>query len=122
MKLLFAGGAYHTVAYFAYLGSKGEKALLCLDLLTVLASFGLSIAICKAEDEAASTWEDYDDDENSSAMVSSGLNTVASIAYFTAFFFKSTNPEVSLVGAALMTGTMGGMAALEGIVFKMQYV
>jgi len=45
---------------------------------------------------------------------------LAGLAYFTAFFFK-VNPEISSSSATLMVGTVAAGAALEGMVFKLQY-
>lgn len=97
-----------------------EKVVLSLDLLTVLANLGLSIAVGVAEHQAAQTWKDYNEDATNTAFITAGLNAVAGIGYFTAFFFKS-NPDISAGGAAVMIGTMGGVTVLQGIVFKLQY-
>ena len=90
-------------------------------MITVLANLGLSIAVFVAEKDAASTWNDYDDEVCETSMMTNGLNAVAGIAYFTAFFFKKLNPTVSAAGAAIMVGTVGGSAVLEGFIFKHQY-
>jgi hypothetical protein len=113
-------GVYHTVAFFAKGGPAFEKVVLSLDLLTVLANLGLSIAVGVAEHQAARTWKDYNEDTTNTGSITAGLNAVAGIAYFTAFFFKS-NPDISAAGAAVMIGTMAGATVLQGIVFKLQY-
>lgn len=82
---------------------------------------GLNIAVFIAEKDNSSSWKDYDEEVSENTMAANSLNALASVAYFTAFFFKSKNPVVSAVGAALMTGTVGGAAVLEGVVFKHQY-
>lgn len=109
------------VAFFAKGGPVFEKVVLSLDLLSVLANFGLSIATGVAEHDAGTKWKDYDEDTTNTGFVTAGLNALAGIAYFTAFFFKSTNPDISAGGAAVMVGTMGGFAVLEGLAFKLQY-
>ncbi|KAL1876851.1 hypothetical protein VTK73DRAFT_9153 [Phialemonium thermophilum] len=119
--IAFTRGAYHTLAYFSKSKGKLEKVILGLDLLTVLATFGLSLAVGIAEHEAAATWDDYEEDDTNTGMITAGLNALAGIGYFTAFMFKATNPDISAGGAAVMIGTMGGTAALEGIMFKLQY-
>lgn len=111
---------YHTIAFFTKGGPVFEKVVLSLDLLTVFANLGLSVAVGIAEHEAGDKWKDYDEAATNNGFITSGLNALAGIAYFTAFFFK-TNPDISAVGAAVMVGTMGGAAVLEGIVFKLQY-
>ncbi|RBR22926.1 uncharacterized protein FIESC28_04224 [Fusarium coffeatum] len=113
-------GVYHTVAFFIPSKAAFEKVVLVFDLLTVLANLGLSIAVGIEEAKAGSSWKDYDEGANATGFITSGLNALAGIAYFTAFFFKQ-NPEISAVGAAVMTGTMAGGAVLQGIVFKLQY-
>jgi hypothetical protein len=47
------------------------------------------------------------------------LNAVLGIAYFTAFMFKTTNPDISAIGAYVMVGAMAGTAVLEGAQFKL---
>ncbi|KAH0372867.1 hypothetical protein KCU65_g919, partial [Aureobasidium melanogenum] len=113
-------GIYHTVAFFAKGGETADRVVLALDLLTVLANMGLSIATGVAEHQAGHSWKDYEEDATNTSFVTTGLNTLAGIGYFTAFFFK-TNPDISAGGAAVMIGTMGGAAALQGIVLKLQY-
>ncbi|KAG9758073.1 hypothetical protein KCU73_g4084, partial [Aureobasidium melanogenum] len=113
-------GVYHTIAFFAKGGETADKVVLALDLLTVLANMGLSIAIGVAEHQVGDKWEDYEEDATNTGFITTGLNALAGIGYFTAFFFK-TNPDISAGGAAVMIGTMAGAAALEGIVFKLQY-
>ena len=102
-----ARGVYYTIFYFV----KSND----------LANLGLWIAVFDAEKKAAATWNDYDEETCHTSLVTNGLNAVAGVAYFTAFFFKHANPPVSAVGAAIMVGTVGGSAALEGIIFKHQY-
>jgi len=114
-------GTYHIIAFFSKGGAVKEKVVLGLDLLTVLANFGLSIAIAVAEHKASDTWKDYDEDATNTGIISAGLNAVAGISYVTAFLLKEANPPISAVGAAIMIGTMGGAAVLQGAVFKMQY-
>ena len=116
-----ARGVYHTIFYFVKSNDLANRAVLCLDLLTVLANLGLSIAVFDAEKKAAATWNDYDEETCHTSLVTNGLNAVAGVAYFTAFFFKHANPPVSAIGAAIMVGTVGGSAALEGIIFKHRY-
>lgn len=87
----------------------------------MLATFGLSLAVGIAEHEAAATWDDYEEDDTNSAIVTASLNALAGIGYFTAFMFKTNNPDISAGGAAVMIGTMGGATVLEGIMFKLQY-
>lgn len=87
----------------------------------MLANFGLSVAVGVAEHEAATAWEEYDEDETDTALVAAGLNALSGIAYFTAFAFKSTNPDISAGGACVMIGTMAGTAVVDGVVFKVQY-
>ncbi|KAF5655281.1 hypothetical protein F25303_689 [Fusarium sp. NRRL 25303] len=113
-------GFYHTFAFFVKGKSSVEKIVLVLDLLTVFANLGLSIAVGVEETKAADSWEDYDKDATETGFITSGLNTLAGVAYFTAFFFK-TNPGISSASAAVMVGTVAAGAALEGMVFKLQY-
>ncbi|SCO55468.1 uncharacterized protein FFMR_12624 [Fusarium fujikuroi] len=80
----------------------------------------LSIAVGVEETKAADSWEGYDKDATETGFITSGLNTLAGVAYFTAFFFK-TNPGISSASAAVMVGTVAAGAALEGMVFKLQY-
>ncbi|QGI67640.1 hypothetical protein CEK26_011593 [Fusarium fujikuroi] len=113
-------GFYHTFAFFVKGKSSVEKVVLVLDLLTVFANLGLSIAVGVEETKAADSWEGYDKDATETGFITSGLNTLAGVAYFTAFFFK-TNPGISSASAAVMVGTVAAGAALEGMVFKLQY-
>ncbi|TXC08244.1 hypothetical protein FocTR4_00004234 [Fusarium oxysporum f. sp. cubense] len=113
-------GVYHTFAFFVKGKGSVEKVTLVLDLLTVLANLGLSVAVGVEETKAANSWKDYDKEATETGFITSGLNTLAGVAYFTAFFFK-TNPEISAASAAVMVGTVAAGAALEGMVFKLQY-
>jgi hypothetical protein len=116
---------YHTVFYFVPKNEATETAVLCLDLLTVLANLGLNVAVFVAEKESADSWKDYDEEGCDTTMTTNGLNAIAGVAYFAAFFFKNQGPPVgsviSAAGAAIMTGCVGGAAVLEGVVFKHQY-
>jgi hypothetical protein len=98
-----------------------EIPILVLDLLTVLANFGLSIAVGVAEHKAALTWKDYNEGDTNIAITSASLNAVAGVGYFTAFMFKTANPPVGAVGAAVMIGTMGGALVLKGAIFESKY-
>ncbi|KAK1774877.1 hypothetical protein QBC45DRAFT_489404 [Copromyces sp. CBS 386.78] len=112
---------YHTVAYFAPEKPLIDDTILCLDLLTVLANFGLSIAVGVAEHEAAHTWKNYDPDATNTAMVSAGLNAIAGVGYFVAFFFRSKEPNIAVAGLVIMGGTMAGVTTLNGVKYKLQY-
>ncbi|KAF7502179.1 hypothetical protein GJ744_006768 [Endocarpon pusillum] len=114
-------GAYHVLSFFVKGRGSFEKVVLGLDLLTILANLGLSIAVGIAEHKAGGTWKDYDEDATNTSFITSGLNALAGIAYFAAFAFKTSQPEISAVGACVMIGTMAGAAALEGTVLKIQY-
>ncbi|KAG7418292.1 hypothetical protein Forpe1208_v003738 [Fusarium oxysporum f. sp. rapae] len=113
-------GVYHTFAFFVKGKGSVEKVVLVLDLLTVFANLGLSVAVGVEETKAADSWKDYDKEAKETGFITSGLNTLAGVAYFTAFFFKA-NPEISSASAAVMVGTVAAGAALEGMVFKLQY-
>ncbi len=74
-----------------------------------------------AEHKASSAWKDYDEADTNIAITSASLNAVAGVGYFTAFMFKTSNPPVGAVGAAVMIGTMGAATVLKGAVFDNHY-
>ena len=120
-SISFGRGAYHILAFFIPNNPAFEATVHCLDLLTVLANLGLSVAVGIEEHKAAKEWADYEEAATNTGFVTAGINAVAGIAYFIAFMFKTTNPDISAVGACVMVGTMTGTAILEGVQFKMQY-
>ena len=81
-------GSTHLLALFLEAGESAEKALLVFDLVSSLVNFGLEQAACISEIDDGSSWKDYDGEVTSMTSVSSGLNAIAAIGYFTAFMFK----------------------------------
>ncbi|KAK2758180.1 hypothetical protein FQN54_004024 [Arachnomyces sp. PD_36] len=121
---LFRGGS-HVIAAFVPEGAAGtaeakDKTLLVLDLATTLINFGLYQEVGIAEAEAASTWKDFDVKSNVIGIEGSLLNAISGIGYFTAFMFKE-EIEVSGFGLAILEGATVGLAALEGIKWKIDY-
>ncbi len=107
--------------FFTKSKSKFEKVTLCLDLLTVLATLGLSIAVSIEEQDAAESWKDYDEDTMINGILAAGLNALSGVCYFTAHMLKSSNPDISAGAAAIMVGTVGGTAVVGAISFDVQY-
>lgn len=101
--------------YFTGSKSKLENVNLCLDLLTVLATFGLSIGVSIEEQKAANTWKDYDE-----VTMVDGI-AISGVCYFTAHTLKSSEPEIAVGAAAIMVGTMGSTAVVQTSLFDEQY-
>ena len=114
-------GSTHLVALFLDGGEAAEKALLVFDLVSSLVNFGLEQAACISEIDDGSSWKDYDGEVTSMTSVSSGLNAIAAIGYFTAFMFKKDEVEVTAVGMVVLEIGTVGLAVVEGVMFKWQY-
>ncbi|EXA33770.1 hypothetical protein FOVG_15070 [Fusarium oxysporum f. sp. pisi HDV247] len=108
-------GVYHTFTFFVKGKGSAKKVVLVLDLLTVFANLGLSVAVGVEETKAADSRKDYNKEATETGFITSGLNTLAGLAYFKA------DPEISSASAGVMVGTVAAGAALEGMVFKLQY-
>ncbi|RAQ76530.1 hypothetical protein COH20_010367 [Aspergillus flavus] len=121
---LIRGGA-NIFASFVSADAKGsgtarDKVLLVLDLATCLTIFGLYQAVGAAEIEAGSSWEDYNLESTITGIQGSVLNGVSGIGYFIAYMFQEEVP-VSGVGLAILEAATGGLAALEGIKWKIDH-
>ncbi|EMT74676.1 hypothetical protein FOC4_h10017051, partial [Fusarium odoratissimum] len=62
-------GVYHTFAFFVKGKGSVEKVTLVLDLLTVLANLGLSVAVGVEETKAANSWKDYDKEATETGFI-----------------------------------------------------
>lgn len=52
-----------------------------LDLLTILAKFGPSIAVGVAEHKVALAWKDYNDADTNDAITTASLSAIAEVGY-----------------------------------------
>ncbi|KAF7870614.1 hypothetical protein EAF04_004358 [Stromatinia cepivora] len=114
-------GSTHLLVLFLEGGEDAEKPLLVFDLVSSLVNFGLEQAACISEVDDGSSWKDYDGDVTSMTSVSSGLNAIAAVGYFTAFMFKKDQVEVTAVGMVVLEIGTVGLAVVEGVIFKWQY-
>ncbi|EXM13324.1 hypothetical protein FOTG_18224 [Fusarium oxysporum f. sp. vasinfectum 25433] len=62
-------GVYHTFAFFVKGKGSGEKVVLVLDLLTVFANLGLSVAVGVEETKAADSRKDYDKEATETGFI-----------------------------------------------------
>ncbi|KAH7226942.1 hypothetical protein BKA60DRAFT_535780 [Fusarium oxysporum] len=62
-------GVYHTFAFFVKGKGSGEKVVLVLDLLTVFANLGLSVAVGVKETKAADSRKDYDKEATETGFI-----------------------------------------------------
>ena len=119
---LIRGGS-HILASFVPAGNAAEakdKLLLVLDLAATLVNFSLYQAVGAAELEAKNKWVDYDETSSVVGMEGSVLNAVSGVGYFVAFMFKD-EPEISAVGLLALEAASLGLAAVEGIKWKVDY-
>ncbi|KAF2835860.1 hypothetical protein M501DRAFT_1007694 [Patellaria atrata CBS 101060] len=120
---LIRGGSHILATFVPLAGPQKEakgKLLLILDLAVTLVNFGLYQAFESAEIDAAKSWPDYDGGSAVVGIEGSVLNVISGIGYFVAFMFKE-EVEVSGVGLAIMEGATLGLAAVEGIKWKIDY-
>ncbi|KAF5266182.1 hypothetical protein FOXYS1_2984 [Fusarium oxysporum] len=62
-------GVYHTFAFFVKGKGSAKKVVLVLDLLTVFANLGLSVAVGVAETKAADSRKDYDKEATETGFI-----------------------------------------------------
>lgn len=108
------------MASFAPGGETKDKLLLVLDLATTLVNFSLYQAVCSAEITAAEIWPDYDMASTAMGIEGSVLNAVSGIGYFISFMYKE-DIEITAVGIAVLEAATLGLAAVEGIKWKIDY-
>jgi hypothetical protein len=114
-------GAAHLLLLAIPTNDSADKAMLVFDLISALVNFGLQQATSIAEVDAANTWKEYDPAAVGMGSLSSGLNAIAAVGYFTAFMFKLEDVEITALGVVVLEVGTVGLAVVEGILFKFQY-
>jgi len=94
--------------------------MLCLDLLTALASLGI-YSIVYIDELAATSWEECDEGRTINAGVDNFLEVVVAIGYLLAFAFEGKESTETAAGLAYLTAAAMGGVITKGVKFRLEY-
>jgi len=117
---LAANGIYMIAQKMGYENPVADQVMLCIDLLSTLANFGIYSAVYIEELDARS-WKGYNEELTLVKGADNFLEALAGIGYFTSFTFKEKAPQVTVVGLGCMQVKSVGAIVVKGINLRMEY-